>query len=107
MRCQRAAGELGMVEGEATQEPSAPVGAPASPSDEHPVETQETSAQSAEAEGGAAPEAVVASESAATETPVAALDWSHLRGFQAVEPPSEETAARDDYAQELVKELSA
>ena len=36
--------------------------------------------------------------------PAATLDWSHLRGFQSVEPATE---TRDDYSEELQKELSA
>src|SRR5271170_6306889 len=100
-----------MVEEEATQEPSA--GAPASASSETPVETPAPPQSAAEGEpavspaDGEAPPAAAESdvvESPPRESPT--LDWSHLRGFQTVEPPAEDVAARADYAEELTKELA-
>ncbi len=82
-----------MVEGEATQEPTAPEGASASPPPE------ETS-PAVEAEALAAPE----DAPAAASGPL--LDWGHVRGFQSVEAAPESLAARPDYAQELAKELN-
>ncbi|MDE3176689.1 MAG: helicase, partial [Pseudomonadota bacterium] len=78
-----------MVEDEASQEPIAPESAPASP----PVDNL----SEAFAEAGAEPSVVV-------EAPVASLDWSHLRGFQSVEPAPAPAA---DYAEALHKELAA
>ena len=92
-----------MVEGEASQEPTAPEGASASP----PADKAGEAPAMAGAEPSPPPEAS-ATEAAPPEpaaaAPVAAADWSHLRGFQTVEPPPE---SRADYAEELHKELSA
>jgi len=100
-----------MVEGEATQEPIAPEGAPASPpvdsADDPAIETaaSPTDSVAAPADPAAVEETVV--EAATTEEATAApTDWSHLRGFQTVEPPAEALTARADYAEELGKELA-
>ncbi len=100
-----------MVEGEATQEPIAPEGAPASPpvdsADDPAIETaaSPTESEAAPADPAAVEETVV--EAATTEEATAApTDWSHLRGFQTVEPPAEALTARADYAEELGKELA-
>ena len=113
-----------MIEGEATQEPSAPEDAPTSRSSESPAETHdapptqpEAAAQAPEDAPDSSSEELVATdglpaveahqpaeESASREPPP---DWGHLRGFQSVEPPAEEVAARADYAEQLVKELAA
>ncbi len=90
-----------MEDGEATQDPTAPEGAPASPLAEASSESQAAPETEAGAEGE--------TESAIppAEAPVAAIDWSHLRGFQTVESPPEALAAREDYAEEHGKELAA
>lgn len=85
-----------MVEGEATQEPTAPEGAPASPAlDPAPEPALEATTSGTEAE---------IAEEATAPPPV---DWSHLRGLQTVEAPEQALAARPDYAEELGKELAA
>ena len=101
-----------MVEGEATQEPTAPEGALASPPAEATAESAPETASAAEAQGepevlveAAAPLEAEASAEAAPAAP--SLDWSHLRGFQTVEAPAEALAALPDYAEELKKELAA
>ena len=85
-----------MVEGEATQEPHASEGAPASPPAEPTVEpAAETPVEPqahAEVEAEAPVEEAVAGPS---------LDWSHLCGLQSLEAPAEALAARADYAEEL------
>ena len=113
-----------MLEGEATQESPAlegaqapaptdaeqePSEASASPAEGDSSEPAATEAAEAEAEAEAATE-VAEAEAAAPEAevqPATALDWSHLRGFQSVEPPAAELASREDYAQEHLKELAA
>ncbi len=101
-----------MVEGEATQEPTAPEGALASPPAEATAESAPETALAPEAQGepevpveAAAPLEAEASAEAAPAAP--SLDWSHLRGFQTVEAPAEALAALPDYAEELKKELAA
>jgi ATP-dependent RNA helicase SUPV3L1/SUV3 len=116
-----------MVEGEATQEPIAPEGAPKSPlaestspladsaspvletAPEPAAETPEVSAETELAETASAePEAPAEVHAPAElEAPVEtgpARDWSHLRGLQTVESPAE---AGEDYPEALKKELAA
>ncbi len=89
-----------MVEGEASQEPTAPEGASASPPADN---AGETPAMAGTEPSPAAEES--ATEAALLEPAEAApVDWSHLRGFQTVEPASE---SRVDYAEDLHKELAA
>ena len=89
-----------MVEGEATQESTALEGAQ-EPAPDAAAETTDASApppeESEPSQADAAPEA----------HPAATLDWAHLRGFQSVEPPAAELAEREDYAEQLLKELAA
>jgi ATP-dependent RNA helicase SUPV3L1/SUV3 len=93
-----------MVEGEATQEPNAPEGAPASPPSDSAAAPAPEAAVSPPTEAEAAPAGEAAVEAAAGgEAPA---DWSHLRGFQTVEAPAEALTARADYAEELGKELA-
>ncbi|HXT05370.1 MAG TPA: hypothetical protein VN715_00345 [Roseiarcus sp.] len=113
-----------MAEAEATQDPTAPEGAPASPPTDLAINAatetaapplpeaeaapaQATFTEPALAEQALAPEAP--SEAALAEEAGAAppVDWAHLRGLQSVEPPAEALAVRSDYAEELGKELAA
>jgi ATP-dependent RNA helicase SUPV3L1/SUV3 len=84
-----------MAEGEATQEPTAPEGAPASP----PAEDASAPNGPPPQEESAAPEAEARAESSAP-------DWSHVLGFQSVQAAPEALASRPDYAEELTKELA-
>jgi ATP-dependent RNA helicase SUPV3L1/SUV3 len=127
-----------MVEGEATQEPTAPESAPASPPTDSAVDPalaaaaspptdaapdEETPSESLAADGSRA-EAPSAQETPGEDSPaqdspgssaeassaeaspaVSPSDWSHLRGFQAVEAPAD--MSRPDYAEELGKEIAA
>ena len=115
-----------MDEGEATQEPTAPEGASAPqnpPSEAEPhaapgaedapaemveaaseteadTQTQEADPVATEAEAGA--------EAPAAEAETApALDWPHLRGFQAVEPAAEALAGRASFSEDFRLELAA
>ena len=90
-----------MVEGEATQEPTAPESASALPSADSPGDTLGAEAGSEQFQ---APEASAAQETPPETPPATPLDWSHLRGFQSLEPAPEPSA---DYGEELRKELSA
>jgi len=101
-----------MVEGDPTHELTASEGAPASPPAEAPVENHESPPPSeASAEGGVPEPAAEGPAHEPTTVKEAqdrpSLDWSHLRGFQTVEAPSDELAARADYPNELAKEISA
>jgi hypothetical protein len=91
-----------MEDGEATQEPieGAPAPTVAETSNE-PLATTPPEVEAA-AEGEAE-----SSSHDTWSTPADPMDWSHLRGFQTVEPTPESLAARADYADELGKELAA
>jgi ATP-dependent RNA helicase SUPV3L1/SUV3 len=97
-----------MVEGEATQEPIAPEGAPASPPTDPTTAPAPESAASPPTEGEAAAAEQAPVEAAGGEEALAApaLDWAHLRAFQTVEAPGEALTARADYADEVGKELT-
>ncbi len=107
-----------MVEEEATQEPSAPEDAAASPSSGTPAEAHDAPPTQPEAVAEASPdepvvsgEELVATEDAQPEADASPRepppDWGHLRGLQSVESPAEEVLARADYAEQLAKELEA
>ena len=92
-----------MLEGEATQESTALEGAqePAADAVQDPTDASapppEGEPESGPAEAAPEPES----------HPAPTLDWAHLRGFQSVEPPAADRAEREDYSQELLKELAA
>ena len=120
-----------MTEGEATQEPNAPEGAPAPPSDESPasvtqtapngaapteaepapdsppeIEIEPAAATRAEDAAGGAEDSPPDAETASAEAAAApAVDWTHLRGLQTVEAPAPELAGRPDYEEARATEL--
>ena len=98
-----------MVEGEATEEPTMPMGVTASPPAEVPADNSAEASQEATAEPEAAATEPAAAEPEAAPAQLSAPseDWSHLQAFQSVGPAPESLATRSDYAEELTKELSA